>query len=47
MFSQKDYALLKKFLGNLLKRFANTTQVFFDNRSFQKLEENLKKFLCI
>ena len=33
---------LKKFLDNRSKRFANTTQTFFDKRGFQKLEKNLK-----
>ena len=31
---------LKKFLDNRSKRFANTTQTFFDKRGFQKLGKN-------
>ena len=27
--------------------FVNTTQRFFDKRGFQKLERNLKKFICM
>ena len=34
---------LKKFLDNRSKRFANTSQTFFDKRGFQKLDKNLKK----
>ena len=29
----------KKFLDNRSKRFANTTQAFFEKRGFQKLEK--------
>ena len=38
---------LKKFLDNRSKRLANTIEIYFDKRSFQKLEKNLKKFICI
>ena len=47
IFTKRLRTILKKFLGNRSKRFANTTQTFFDKRGFQKLEKNLKKFLCI
>ena len=38
---------LKKFLDNRSKRFANTSQTFFDKRGLQKLDKNLKKIICI
>ena len=44
---KKIHTILKKLLDNRWKRFANTTQKFFDKRGFQKLEKNLKKFTCI
>ena len=47
VFEKRLRATLKKYLDNRSKRFANTTQTFFDKRGFQKLEKNLKKFICI
>ena len=38
---------VKKFPDNRSKQFAITTQTFFNKRDFQKLEKNLKKFICI
>ena len=37
----------KKFLDNRLKQFANITHTFFDERGFQRIEKNLKQFICI
>ena len=45
VFAKKLRTTLKNFLDNQSKRFANTTQTYFDKRSFQKLEKNLKKFI--
>ena len=36
---------LMKFLDNRSKRFANTSQTFFDKQGFQKLDENLNKII--
>ena len=47
VFAKRLHSTLKKFLVTRLKRFTNTTQTFFDKRGFQKLEKNLKKFICI
>ena len=47
VFAKRLSTALKKFLDNRSKRFANTTQTFFNKRGFQKLEKNLNKFICI
>ena len=44
IFAKRLRTTLEKFLDSRSKRFANTTQTFFDKRSFQKLEKNLKIF---
>ena len=43
VFAKRLRMTLKKSLDNLSKRFANTTQTFFDNRGCQKFKKNLKK----
>ena len=45
VFAKKIRIALVKFLDNRSKRFAKTTQTFFDKRGFHKLEKNLKKFI--
>ena len=47
VFAKRFRTILKKFLDNRSKRFANTDQTFFDKRGFQILLKNLKKFICI
>ena len=42
VFAKRLRTILEKFLDNRSKLFANTTQTFFDKRSFRKLEKNLK-----
>ena len=42
IFAKRLHTTLKKFLDNRSRRFANTTQIFFDKRGFQKLEKNWK-----
>ena len=44
IFAKRLRTTLEKFLDSRSKRFANTTQTFFDKRSFQKLEKNLQIF---
>ena len=46
-FAKRLRTTLKKFLDNRSKQYANTIQIFFDKRGLQKLEKNLKKFICI
>ena len=43
VFVKRLRTALKKFLGNRSKRFANTTQRFFDKRDFGKLEKKSEK----
>ena len=44
VFVKRLRTALKKFLDNRSKRFADTTQTFFDKQDFQKLGKNRKKF---
>ena len=46
-FAKRLRTTLRMFLDNRSKRFANTSQNFFDKRGFQKLDKNQKKFICI
>ena len=43
VFTKRLRTSLKKFLHNQSKRFANTTQTFFDKWGFQKLEKKSEK----
>ena len=43
VFAKRLRTILKKFLDNRSKRFANTTQIFFDKWGFQKSEKKSGK----